>query len=224
VTLVLAHRGAAGPWAENSLQAFAEAHRLGADGVELDVRLSADGAVVVHHDAEITEVGSIAATPLAELPDYVPLLADALAICDGMVVNVEIKRPPDGPGDAVSMAAADAIAEAGWVEKVVVSSFDASCIEAARAAQPRLPIGWLLSPSADVRHALAEAVDRGYQAVHPFVSDADRALFDDAHEAGLSVNVWTVNTDDDLQTMARYGADAVITDRPGEAVKLLRPA
>ncbi len=223
MTLVLAHRGAPGPWPENTLAAFAEAQRLGADGVELDVRLSADGAVVVHHDADIPGVGSVAEITFAELPDHVPLLADVLAVCDGLLVNVEIKRPPDDPGEAVSVAAAETIAEAGRLDQVVVSSFDASCIEVARAAQPRLVIGWLVSPGADLRRCLADAVDRGYQALHPFVSQVDEALLACAHDAGLSVNVWTVNADHDLQAMARWGADAVITDRLADAIALLRP-
>ena len=56
---VLAHRGGTGPWHENSLEAFTAALRFGADGVELDVRLSADGELVVHHDAEVPGAGLV---------------------------------------------------------------------------------------------------------------------------------------------------------------------
>ena len=56
---VLAHRGGTGPWRENSLDAFSAALRLGADGVELDVRRSVDGELVVHHDAEVPGIGLI---------------------------------------------------------------------------------------------------------------------------------------------------------------------
>src|SRR5450432_3564900 len=96
--LLLAHRGGAGPWRENTLEAFAAALRLGADGVELDVRRTSDGTLVVHHDAEIAGVGAIHALPARALPPWVPRLEDALGRCAGAIVNVEIKNAPVEPG------------------------------------------------------------------------------------------------------------------------------
>ena len=117
---------------ENTLDAFAEARRLGADGVELDVRLSADGALVVHHDAEIPGVGPVASLGVADVPPYVPLLPDVLAVCEGMVVNVEIKNAPQDPGwdpaEAVATLTAASIGESGWAERVIVSSFQPSTL------------------------------------------------------------------------------------------------
>src|SRR5580693_8567760 len=95
MTAVFAHRGRTDGFAENTLEAFAEAKRLGADGVELDVRLTADGALAVHHDPTIDGLGPVADLTVPELPAHVPLLVDALTVCDGMVVNVEIKNEPD---------------------------------------------------------------------------------------------------------------------------------
>ena len=77
--LVLAHRGGEGPWRENTLAAFAGALAGGADGVELDVRRTADGRLVIHHDAEIEGVGAIHGLRAEELPDWVPGLDEALA-------------------------------------------------------------------------------------------------------------------------------------------------
>ena len=92
--IVLAHRGGTGPWHENTLEAFSGALAFGADGVELDVRRSADGALVVHHDAEVAGAGPIHERRHDELPGWVPPLEEALAACDGSVVNVEIKNAP----------------------------------------------------------------------------------------------------------------------------------
>ena len=78
MTAVFAHRGCTDGFVENTLEAFAEAKRLGADGVELDVRLTADGALAVHHDPEIDGLGPISELTVPELPPSVPLLADAL--------------------------------------------------------------------------------------------------------------------------------------------------
>src|SRR5271169_6906907 len=109
--LLLAHRGGSGPWRENSLEAFAGGLRSGADGVELDVRRTSDGRLVVHHDAEIPGTGAIHNLRAAELPTWVPGLDEALAACAGAVVNVEIKNTPVDPGfDPDEKAATDVAA------------------------------------------------------------------------------------------------------------------
>jgi glycerophosphoryl diester phosphodiesterase len=225
MTAVWAHRGCTeGPEGEgvespveNTLEAFMEARRVGADGVELDVRLTADGALAVHHDALIPGVGTIASITVPDLPSHVPLLADVLAVCDGMVVNVEIKNAPQDPGhdpsEAVAALTATAIDEAGWTDRVLVSSFQLSTLRAVQVADARLPLGALWGFDVRPDAALAEAVADGFRAVHPFVSFVTPDLVAEAHGAGLAVNVWTVNSDDDLRAMVALGADTVITDR-----------
>jgi glycerophosphoryl diester phosphodiesterase len=227
MTTVLAHRGCTHGFLENTLDAFAEAHRLGADGVELDVRLTVDGGLAVHHDAEIPGLGVIGALGVADLPAHVPLLADALAVCDGMVVNVEIKNAPQDPGwdpgEAVAALTAAAIGEAGWTDRVLVSSFQVPTLLAVQAADPRLALGVLWGFAVDPGRALAEAVEAGFAAVHPFVSCVDAELVGRAHAAGLAINVWTVNAPADLRAMAAYGVDAVITDRLDDALAIAGP-
>ena len=108
---VLAHRGGSGPWRENTLEAFAASLRAGADGVELDVRRGADGALIVHHDAEIPGSGLVHELRSDERPDWVPTLEAALATCAGAVVNVEIKNLPTDPGyDPADQVALDVAA------------------------------------------------------------------------------------------------------------------
>jgi glycerophosphoryl diester phosphodiesterase len=211
---------------ENTLDAFAEARRLGADGVELDVRLTADGALAVHHDAVVPGLGPICELGVSDLPARVPLLADALAVCDGMVVNVEIKNAPQDtgwdPGEAVAAQTATSIEESGWTERVIVSSFQLSTLRAVQAADGRLQLGALWGWTVDPAGAVAETVAAGFGAVHPFVSSVTPALVAEVHDAGLSLNVWTVNSPDDLQAMVGLGVDAVITDRLVEALEVAR--
>jgi glycerophosphoryl diester phosphodiesterase len=222
VTAVFAHRGCTEGFTENTIDAFAEARRLGADGVELDVRLTADGALAIHHDAEIPGLGAIAQLEVADLPAHVPLLADVLAVCEGMVVNVEIKNAPQDPGwdpgEAVAALTAAAIEEAGWTARVIVSSFQPATLRAVQAADGRLALGALWGIAAEPEPALAEAVAEGFGAVHPFVLSVDAALVRRAHELGLEVNVWTVNAVHDLRAMVAAGVDTVITDRLGDAL------
>ncbi len=227
MTAVFAHRGCTEHGSvENTLDAFAEARRLGADGVELDVRLTADGALAVHHDAEIPGVGLIPELEVSELPPHVPLLADVFPVCEGMTVNVEIKNAPGDPGwdaaEAVAGLTAAAIEEAGWSERVIVSSFQAATLRAVQAADPRLALGLLWGFAEHPAAALDEAAASGFRAIHPFVLSVEADLVRRAHAVGLAVNVWTVNGQEDLRAMVALGADAVITDRLGDAVAAAR--
>jgi glycerophosphoryl diester phosphodiesterase len=207
---------------ENTIEACAEARRLGADGVELDVRLTRDGALAVHHDAEIPGRGPVAELGVGDLPPHVPLLADVLAVCEGMVVNVEIKNAPQDrgwdPGETVAGLAAATVEEAGWTDRVVVSSFQVATLRAVQVADSRLALGALWGLATEPGPALVEAAASGFRAVHPFVSPLDAALVERAHAAGLAVNVWTVNAPDDLRAMVEAEVDAVITDRVVDAL------
>jgi len=224
VTDVFAHRGCTEGFTENTIDAFAEARRLGADGVELDVRLTADGALAIHHDAAIPGLGAIADLEVADLPAHVPLLADVLAVCEGMVVNVEIKNAPQDPGwdagEAVAALTAAAIDEAGWTSRVLVSSFQVATLRAIQAADGRLALGALWGFGTEPGPALAAAAEAGFGAVHPFVLSVDPALVERAQAMGLAVNVWTVNAPEDLRAMVAAGVDTVITDRLREALAI----
>jgi len=146
-----------------------------------------------------------------------------------LVVNVEIKNDHDVPGSydesgALAMAVVATITELGWLERTVISSFDVFSIDTVRAAEPRAVVGWLLGAAVDPLSRLAQASARGYQAVHPFVAGVRPELVAQAHDAGLAVNVWTVNADADLAAMVALGVDAVITDRVPAALAIAREA
>src|ERR1700734_2612557 len=177
MTAVFAHRGCSEGFTENTVEAFAEARRLGADGVELDVRLTADRALAIHHDADIPGIGTIDQLEVADLPAHVPLLADVLAVCEGMVVNVEIKNAPQDPGwdpgEAVAALTAAAIEEAGWTGRVIVSSFQMATLRAVQAADGRLALGALWGFAAQVEPALASAVEAGFGARPPFLGGGE---------------------------------------------------
>ncbi len=240
---ILAHRGFTARARENTLEAFLEAGRIGADGVELDVRRSADGALVVHHDAEIEGLGPLSALRVRDLPPHVPLLPAVLEATAGLVLNVEIKNDPGEPGyesdQGLATAVAAAVAEADRGSDVVVSSFNPDTLAAVGRADPGLALGLLLAPGASGPGAGAGGVgrapgapgpgrgagprDRGFQGLHPFVLGLTAELVAEAHDAGLAVRTWTVNNPDDMVAVAALGVEALITDRPDEALARLRP-
>jgi glycerophosphoryl diester phosphodiesterase len=218
---VLAHRGGTGPWHENSLEAFSAALDLGADGVELDVRRSVDGALVVHHDAEVPGTGLIHERRRDQLPSWVPSLEQALETCAGSIVNVEIKNLPTDPGydpaEAVAADVATLLAEGvgpiqPWPTHVVVSSFWPDTLAAVRTVHDDIPLAILVHPSLDAVAALDTAAALGCVALNPHHSRVSAALVGQAHERGLAVITWTVNRPEDIDAVLEAGVDVLITD------------
>jgi glycerophosphoryl diester phosphodiesterase len=227
---ILAHRGSPdrpGGIGENTLEAFARAGRLGADGVELDVRLTLDGGLAVHHDPVIPEAGPVAELKVADLPPWVPLLPAALKTCAGLTVNIEIKNLPGEPGfdpeDRVARDVVELVVAAARVPDVVVSSFWPDTLGVVRTAHPDLATGLLLTSWFDPVVGLAMALERGCTALHPHVDLVGPELVGEAHRAGLSVATWTVNHPSQLEAAAAAGVDTVITDHVVQAVRALRP-
>src|SRR5260221_2368310 len=133
--LVLAHRGANRLERENTVPAMAAALAHGADGVELDVHRSVEGALVVHHDPEIS-AGLLVRLTLDEIraarPE-VPTLDEVLDVCRGTLVNVEVKDS-DPRASLALVALLDARAAAGPADDVLVSSFDVATVDLVHAA------------------------------------------------------------------------------------------
>lgn len=227
--LVLGHRGAPRRARENTLEAFAIARQLGADGVELDVRRTADGQLVIHHDPEAGDYGLIAGRPFEELrrerPD-IPTLVEALGELAGQFVNIEVKCLPWEPDadDGTVMTAVGSLVQArGHYESVVVSSFDLGALGAIRAVDARIPLGWLTSRQA-VEQAAPIAASRGVAWLHPDVASALHAparAVELARENGLRLNVWTVDDPGDVRVLAAAGVDGIITNTPDVALAAL---
>lgn len=204
---VIAHRGASASCPENTVEAFLEAARQGADGVELDVRRG----LVVRHDPG--EAG--------------PSLAAALDACRGLLVNIEVKNLPHEPDfDPAEQLAAEVVAllaARGGSDRVVVSSFSLATVDAVRAADPAVETGWLTLPGYDQLAAVATAAEHGHAALHPRQESVTQALVEAAHDARLAVVTWTVDEPDRLRELADRGVDAVITNVPALALEVLAP-
>ena len=229
---VLAHRGGTGPWRENTLEAFAGARLAGADGVELDTRLTADGIPVVLHDSEVAGAGQVHAMGFGDLPSWVPSLEEALQACGGWAVNVEIKNGPGEPGfderQTVARRVAELIAgDAAGRQRpshLVVSSFWAATLAAVRESAPDLALGLLTHPAFKVADALRDACDLGCAAAHLHHSQVRVDVVDRAHELGMAVVTWTVNGERDVVAAVSAGVDGLITDEVASTLAALRPS
>lgn len=228
---VLAHRGAPGPHRENTIEAFAEAVRVGADGVEFDVRRTSDGVFVVHHDAVLDGAGPISALARPALPGWVPTLEAALDACGNLLVNVEVKSPLQDPGrelpptetEVVTLAEAVAgeVQAGGRRGPIVVSSFDTRVLDAFHRAAPEVETALLCWTLRDPRKELAALGARGHRGIHPEQGALGPALVEAARKAGLAVRTWTVDDPARIAEVARLGVDAVITNCPSEALQVL---
>lgn len=230
-TAIFGHRGSPDPAngvGENTIQAFSRSRRLGADGIELDVRLTADGAMAVHHDPVVPGVGAIGELTAAQLPAFVPLLPAALEACEGMTVNIEIKNLPWEPGfdprESLAEEVADLVVSTGRAPSVIVSSFWPGTLTAVARAGPTVCTGLLAASWVDPAEAISSALSRGCRALHPHVSLLSADLVDEAHRAGLSVAAWTVNDRDQLERAGALGVDTVITDDVAFALATLGTA
>jgi glycerophosphoryl diester phosphodiesterase len=226
VPAILAHRGAWGASRENTLEAFRHARALGAHGVELDVRRTSDGVLVVHHDPVLPDGRVLAAVAHAELPGWVPTLEAALAECAGLLVDVEVKNLPTEPGfdpDEAAAAGTAALARRlGVAAQVVVSSFSLLSVDAARAAGAGVSTGWLTLAGYDQLDALTLAADHGHDALQPRHEAVTPELVAAAHARGMQVHAWTVDDPDRVRFLAGAGVDVIITNVPDVALRALQ--
>jgi glycerophosphoryl diester phosphodiesterase len=221
VTQIFAHRGLHTKDRENTVAAFVAARLEGADGVELDVRRTIDGALAVHHNP-VCEGFVIAETRQRDLPIYVPTLDEALGACEGMSVNVEIKNSHDrgealyDDTGAVARQVVRHVQEINWADRVIVSCFDQATCAAARSFDADISVGWLLW-KVDLASALTQSHILGFTAVHPHYKTLNVAAMMQARELEIEVNTWTVNSRGAIKAVATLGVDCIITDEPARA-------
>jgi glycerophosphoryl diester phosphodiesterase len=227
---VIGHRGASAARPENTLAAFRHAYALGADAVELDVRRTADGVLVVHHDAEVIEAGPIIDldwATLAERAPWIPTIEEAVEACAGMWINVEVKNSPVDPdwdpNDQTVKAIAEIFTEWGIADRILLSSFNLQSVVRAKQLMPTLATGWLLDRGSSPLGAVAGTVELEIDALHPHADDlGDPNSIAAAHDAGLLVITWTVDDPDEIRRLATTGVDGIITNVPGIARSALQ--
>jgi glycerophosphoryl diester phosphodiesterase len=197
--LVIAHRGASAELPENTLPAFERAIELGADYVELDVHVDAEGRLVVTHDPP---------RPRRELP----MLEEALELMHGRIgVMVELKRP-----DRYRRHDMVARALRLMTDDDVLVCFQRRALVEARALRPRIRTVQHVGLGVSIRGA-AGAWAAGFRD-----SRVTRRGIDAAHAAGLVPLVYTVNAERRMRQLDAFGVAGIFTDRPERALRLFR--
>ncbi len=227
IPLILGHRGASHAAPQNTIEAFTLAGAMGADGIELDVHVSADGVLVVHHDADLAGLGLSKEFRFAEIREAhpsVPTLDEVFDACSGMqLINVEMKccawDPDADPQRAVARGVAELITRRNAYHQVSVSSFDLAMLDDFRAMDVRFETGWLTS-GLDPVAGVTKTAQHGHAWYHPDWGNLSLQLVATmaaANDHGVRINTWTV---DDVEVMQQFGAAGVhgiITNEPDRA-------
>jgi len=236
--LIIGHRGASAEAPENTLAAFALAAKQGAQGIEFDVQLNADGNVVVMHDATVERttngtgrVSQMSSDELraldAGMGQPVPTLDDVFeAFGPSMLYNVELKVS-GLRNKGLEGAVAERIEAYHLQNHVLVSSFSPLALRRARrqlAATTMTALVWMGGRFAQrVLHGLLPSpqAEHAAWADHPHYPLVDEAYMAWARERDLRVHVWTVDDAQEARRLAKLGVHALITNRPQEIASAL---
>lgn len=225
-TEITAHRGSSRTAPENTIPAIEAAVEEMADSVELDVQMTADGVVVLGHDASLKRVAgvnrSIASMTFEELEkldvgswfssEYagtrIPSLSEVLELCSQKTsLNIEIKYV--GKNSELPEKTAEMVREYGMENQCVITSTNLSYLKRVKEALPEIRTGYIISAAYGNFYS-SEDVD--FISIRSgFVTSA---LMQNAHEQGKAVYAWTVNTKSELERLTLLGVDGIITDRP----------
>jgi glycerophosphoryl diester phosphodiesterase len=241
--LVFAHRGGSALGPENTIPAFDRGLSAGADGLELDVHLARDGVVVVHHDRELGRTirasGPLSAFSADQLGRFdatshfgatedragVPTLDEVLRRYTKARMIIELKQPTR----LLAHAVIDAVRRAGADDRICLGSFSLRAMMAARARDRRLATS---AATFEVRMALYRTWCRWPPRRPPYAAFqvpersgrttiVTPSFIRAAHEAGVAVQVWTVDDPDDINRLLDWGVDAIISDRPDVAAGIV---
>lgn len=234
--VIVAHRGGALIGNENTLSCFEKGIRTGADMIELDVHLTADGEVVVCHDPDLKRTtdtkGAIEEMTLKQFKaaraldresgevtdEALPTLAEVFELVgDRCGILLEIKKFHKGQYEGIERKCLDLIGQYGLHDKVVMQSFDDSVVETVHALDPtmrveklifcRLPFG--LCFDGGIRRFSFKKYDY-CTGINPMGRLTSKRFIRDAHAAGKEVKIWTINDPKDVKP----GVDGIITNRP----------
>lgn len=237
--VIFAHRGASAHAPENTLAAFEMALTQQADAIELDVKLSSDGYVVVHHDPTIDRTtdgkGRLKDKTLAELKtldagkffsekfkgEKIPTLEEVFeAVGKRTLINIELtnyKTPHDQLVETVCML----VKKHKMQKNILFSSFLASNLSKARSYLPEVPRGLLALNGFLGSWARSFGFVFGkYQALHPFLKDMTQQEALRVHRLNRRVHVWTVNHEGEMRRLFGWGVDGIFTDDPQLAVRV----
>ncbi len=235
--LIFGHRGASHAAPQNTLPAFRKAAEMGADGVELDVQLSADGVPIVIHnvtvDATTNGSGRVREMTLHQLKELdaragfgeeyagtrIPTLEEVFAeLGDRLLFNIELKYPIT-PGLDLETAVMEVVRRMGMSRRVWFSSFKPYALYHMREIAPDIPCGLLYDFETLGNQLLSFFTP--HEAIHPYVKFITRRMVRHVHRHGQRLVAWTEDNLPHARKLAQWGVDVLISNEPDILVTLL---
>ncbi len=234
-----AHRGFSGKYPENTILAFQKALDEGVDGIELDVQLTSDGEVVIIHDEKVDRTtdgegtvvsytleelkkldasyiysGQMGFNPIPTLREYFDLVKDS-----SIVTNIELKTGiNEYPGLEEKVYAL--IKEYHLEDRIIISSFNHYSVLRMKAIAPELSYGFLSDTW--IYNAGQYTKSYGVDCYHPLFLQLKQEIVDEIKAAGLVINTWTVNTEEQIRDLYAKGVDTVIGNYPDLTARVLK--
>lgn len=237
--LIYAHRGSSADAPENTLAAFSLALEQGADGIELDAKLSADGEVVVIHDQTVDRTtqgkGRVNQHTLTQLrsldagrwkhPSFngekIPTLQEVFDLVGGkVIINIELTNYLS-PGDGLAQKTLDLVRKFHLQDSVLFSSFLPANLAAVRALWSNAPVGILAlrgCPGRFFRSSFSRTFSPEY--LLPHFSDINEKFVLMKKKEGRRLNAWVINTPDAMRKIIGYGVAGIITDNPSLGLEI----
>lgn len=241
--LILAHRGANKVAPQNTIPAFIKALEFNADGIETDVHLCKDGEIVICHNYTVDEtsngIGLIDELTLAQLKamdfgsyfnkDFsgvsLPTLSELLDVVRKMkLINIEIK-PPKKDNDLVKKVVEE-INKYGIAENSILSCFDPECVRMVKEIDKNVKTALLYENDELGNEIMTFGVAKyckqlNVDAAHPHRKLIKENEIIELHNLGIAVNPWTVNLEEEIIRLTKWGCDALISDVPDYCRKVL---
>jgi glycerophosphoryl diester phosphodiesterase len=216
MTANIGHRGAAGLEPENTLRSFRRAAAEGADAVELDLRLTRDGRLVVMHDATVDRTmggtGEVARMALEELREADAGLGERIPTFEEVVEAVGLPIYAEIKAVEVARPLAALVERLSLEGRIVPISFLPEALSEVRRALPGLPLGLILPGAPPDAAELARALDA--QLVSAEAGSLRVETVEGYRRADLRITAWTVNEPEEMERLLKLGLDGIVTDRP----------
>jgi glycerophosphoryl diester phosphodiesterase len=239
--MVIAHRGFSGSAPENTLAAFKKAMEIKSDVIEFDVRFSRDGHLVVFHDDTLERTthvqGKVADHTLKALQqldagswfnpvfagERIPTLKEVLDVTRGRIrLNIEIKKGDHGKYSMLDLAdqTLHEVEKAEMEQQVLFSSFDLSALERVHEKNPRVPVAFITRDPWNIPQDAMKG--KSFPVLNPRKSVLNENNLSMARQQGIRVNVWTLNTEEEMEKFISMGVNGIITDHPDRLIELLK--
>ncbi|MGE7876234.1 glycerophosphodiester phosphodiesterase [Peribacillus muralis] len=236
---IFAHRGSKGTHPENTIAAFQKAAETGADGIEFDVHLSADGELIIIHDETLDRTTSLtgyvkdhsakelktgdAGVKFSKefLGERIPFLSEVFdwAKGNGLLMNIELKTDKLAY-EGIEQKVIDAIRHHEMDQRVILSSFNHQSIEKVKLLAPDLERALLFEGLPEnLEQILRDKQESGF---HPDQNNLTEAASQIAKTLGYKIRPWVANDGGDILKLAGMGVDVIMTDFPEKALKALK--